>query len=110
MSATVTLEEAQAHLAELISKLTPGEEVVITDNQQPVARLLPVNTKALRKLGTMRGSIKYIAPDFDASPVAKLTGQHVSSRQPRRLGSAKGKLIILADDEEHLEDFKEYMP
>ena len=66
MSATITLEEAQAHLAELIAKLTPGEEFVITDKQQPVARLLPVQTKALRKLGTMRGSVKYIAPDFDA--------------------------------------------
>ena len=66
MSATITLEEAQAHLAELISKLAPGEEVVITENQQPVARLLPVKNKAQRKLGTMRGSIKYIAPDFDA--------------------------------------------
>ncbi len=66
MSATITIEEARAHLAELISKLAPGEEVVITDNQQPVARLLPVKTKVLRKLGTMRGSVKYIAPDFDA--------------------------------------------
>ena len=66
MSSTITLEEAQAHLAELISKLAPGEEVVITENQQPVARLLPVKTKVLRKLGTMRGTIKYIAPDFDA--------------------------------------------
>ena len=66
MPVTVTLEEAQAHLAELISKLVPGEEVVITDNQQPVARLLPVQTQALRELGTMRGSVKYIAPDFDA--------------------------------------------
>ena len=76
MSATVTIEEAQAHLAELISKLAPGEEVVITDNQQPVARLLSMKSRAQRKLGTMRGSIKYVAPDFDASPVAKLTGQH----------------------------------
>lgn len=66
MSTMITLEEAQAHLAELVSKLVPGEEVVITDNQQPVARLLPVQTKALRQLGTMRGSVKYIAPDFDA--------------------------------------------
>jgi prevent-host-death family protein len=66
MSATVTLEEAQAHLAELVSKLAPGEEVVITDNQQPVVRLLPVETKARRTLGTMRGSITYRAPDFDA--------------------------------------------
>jgi prevent-host-death family protein len=66
MSATVTIEEAQAHLAELVSQLAPGEEIVITDKQQPVARLLPVKTKAQRKLGTMRGSVKYIAPDFDA--------------------------------------------
>ncbi|MGE0822250.1 MAG: type II toxin-antitoxin system Phd/YefM family antitoxin [Candidatus Binatia bacterium] len=66
MSATVTIEEAQAHLAELVSKLAPGEEIVITDNQQPVARLLPVDRKAQRKLGTMRGTVKYIAPDFDA--------------------------------------------
>lgn len=66
MSATVTLEEAQVHLPELVSKLAPGEEIIITDKQQPVARLLPVQAKVLRKLGTMRGSVKYIAPDFDA--------------------------------------------
>jgi antitoxin (DNA-binding transcriptional repressor) of toxin-antitoxin stability system len=40
MSATITLEEAQAHLRELIGKLVPGEELVITDNQRPVARLV----------------------------------------------------------------------
>jgi hypothetical protein len=30
-------------------------------------------------------------------------------RSPRRPGSAVGKLVILSDDEEHLEDFKDYM-
>ena len=65
MSTLVTLEEAQAHLAELISRLVPGEEVVITDNQQPVARLLSVHNRPQRQLGTMRGSVQYIAPDFD---------------------------------------------
>jgi prevent-host-death family protein len=77
MPATVTLEEAQAHLAELVSKLAPGQEIVITENNQPVATL---------------------------------TGQCTRAHQPRQPGSAKGQLIILADDEEHLEDFKEYMP
>ena len=65
MPAMVTLEEAKAHLPELIAQLAPGEEVVITDNQQPVARLLPVKSQPQRKLGTMRGSVQYIAPDFD---------------------------------------------
>lgn len=77
MSSTVTIEEAQAHLVELISKLVPGEEVIITQNEQPVAKLV-----------------------LQPAPV----------RRPRQPGSAKGKLIILAEDEEHLEDFKEYMP
>ena len=36
---TVTIEEAQSTLSELIHRLTPGEEVVITENDQPVARL-----------------------------------------------------------------------
>jgi antitoxin (DNA-binding transcriptional repressor) of toxin-antitoxin stability system len=37
---TVTIEEAQARLVELIGRLTPGEEIVITKNQQPVAKLV----------------------------------------------------------------------
>jgi prevent-host-death family protein len=40
MSTTVTLDEAQARLGELIERLAPGEEVVITQNNQPVARLV----------------------------------------------------------------------
>lgn len=31
-------------------------------------------------------------------------------RPPRQPGSAKGRLTILAEDEEHLRDFQEYMP
>ena len=65
MSSMITLEEAQAQLAELIAQLVPGEEVVITDKKQPVARLLPIKGQTQRKLGTMQGSIRYIAPDFD---------------------------------------------
>ena len=77
MSADVSIEEAQAHLAELIASLRPGEELIITKDDQPVARLV-------------------------AQPGA--------ARQPREPGSAKGKLMIIADDDEHLQDFKEYMP
>jgi prevent-host-death family protein len=73
---TMTIEEAQAKLSEVIDKLAPGEEVIITRNEQPVA---------------------------------KLVGQQRPIRKPRRPGSAKGKLVILAEDDEHLQDFKDYM-
>jgi antitoxin (DNA-binding transcriptional repressor) of toxin-antitoxin stability system len=76
MSATITVEEAQAHLKELIGNLAPGEELVITEGQRPVA---------------------------------KIVGQGVPARKPRHPGSAKGKLVILEEDDEHLKDFEEYM-
>ena len=73
---TVTLEEAQAKLPELIEQLVAGEGLLITRNEQPVARL---------------------------------TAEEKPKRKPRKAGSAKGMLTILADDDEHLKDFAEYM-
>jgi prevent-host-death family protein len=67
--ATVSIQEAQAQLAELIRCLTPGAEVIITENGQPVARLLPPAGQPQRqapRLGTLRGTVLYMAPDFDA--------------------------------------------
>ena len=37
---TVTLNEAQIHLPELIARLTPGEDIVITQDDKAVARLV----------------------------------------------------------------------
>jgi prevent-host-death family protein len=65
--ATVSIQEAQAKLLELIHQLSPGEEVLITENDQPVARLVPATgIKPQRQLGTMRGTVLHMAPDFDA--------------------------------------------
>jgi antitoxin (DNA-binding transcriptional repressor) of toxin-antitoxin stability system len=76
MLENITLEEAQSNLPEIIDRLKPGAEIVITRNNQPVAALhLPA----------------------DAAP------------QPR-FGSCQGALTILAEDDEHLQDFKDYMP
>src|SRR5271157_282543 len=38
---TITLQEAQANLAELVHRLAPGEAVTITENDRPVAQLIP---------------------------------------------------------------------
>ena len=40
MMSTITIEEAQANLPEIIDKLAPGEELIITRNNQPIARLV----------------------------------------------------------------------
>jgi antitoxin (DNA-binding transcriptional repressor) of toxin-antitoxin stability system len=72
---SVTIEEAQKSLAELIAKLKPGDELIITRDQQPVAQVKAIDEAA----------------------------------QPR-FGSCQGKLAIIAEDDVHLEDFKDYMP
>jgi antitoxin (DNA-binding transcriptional repressor) of toxin-antitoxin stability system len=66
MAAMIPVEEAQATLQELIDKLAPGEEVILTENQQPVAKLIGARPLRERKLGTLRGTVLYVAPDFDA--------------------------------------------
>jgi len=38
---TTTIEEAGSRFAELVERLQPGSEVVITRDGRPVARLLP---------------------------------------------------------------------
>jgi prevent-host-death family protein len=65
---TVTLEDAQARLGELIARLRPGEEVVITRDGKPVARLVGEvpPERPPRRLGTLKGTVLYMAPDFDA--------------------------------------------
>ena len=66
--ATITIQEAQATLPELIRRLTPGEEVILMENDRPVAKLVATapQPRPIPKLGTQRGSVLYMAPDFDA--------------------------------------------
>ena len=73
---SVPVEEAQTRLNEIIDQLAPGEELIVTRNDRPVARLTPI-----------------------------------SGEEPRPMpGRCKGMLTILAEDDEHLEDWREYMP
>lgn len=73
---SVTLEDAQAQLPELIEHLAPGEELVITRNARPVARLV--------------------------GPISEST-------QPI-FGRGRGKVVVVAEDAEHLKSFEDYMP
>ncbi len=76
ISTTVTVEEAHARLPELVARVSAGEEIIITQDQKPVAKLVP---------------------------------EPYTRKKPRKPGSAKGRLVILQEDDEHLKDFEEYM-
>ncbi len=69
MSASVSVEVAQASLKDIIHQLAPGDEVIITENAKPVAKLVsqqaepPSQERPAPGLG--KGMITYVAPDFD---------------------------------------------
>ncbi len=72
----VTMEEAQAHLPELVAYLGSSEELIIT---------------------------------LDQKQVAKLVRENIPSRNRRKAGNCIGMIKIVADDDEHLKDFVEYL-
>lgn len=65
---SVTLQEAQAHLGEMIARLGPGEVVVIEEQGQPLAKLVrSERTSWPCKAGSAADKILWMAPpDFDA--------------------------------------------
>jgi prevent-host-death family protein len=62
----ITLEEADGHLSELVRQIKPGDEIVITENDQPKVKLTPVvKTKGKRVFGQHAGMV-WMSDDFDA--------------------------------------------
>ena len=63
---TVTLEEAQAHLAELIACLPAQQPIVITQNDKPIAQLVaPPADKPQPVFGRCRGMLIVNSEDDD---------------------------------------------
>jgi prevent-host-death family protein len=62
--AIVTIQEAQAKLPDLIHKLTPGDDVVITENSQPVAKLVATLSEKPRPVpGRCKGMLTILVED-----------------------------------------------
>lgn len=67
---SLPIEAADGHLTEIVNQLSPGSEITLTRNEQPVAVLrgLPANDAKAPKFGSLAGTIVSIAPDFDSIP------------------------------------------
>ena len=64
--ATITIQDARTKLVDLIRNLQPGDEIIITENDRPVARVTSVSGTLKRKLGTLKGTVQHMSEDFDA--------------------------------------------
>lgn len=62
MSTTVGIDEARSQLKELISQLGPDDEVVITENNRPIARLVGAR-QAQPRYGGCNGMLTIVQDD-----------------------------------------------
>lgn len=69
MTTTLDIGTITQTIPELIERLAPGDEVVLTKDNRPVARVVsePASPppKPRPEFGWMAGVIEYMAPDFD---------------------------------------------
>lgn len=56
---------AKTKLSQLIEQACAGEEVVIARNNEPVVKLVPVQPRAKRQRGTLKGSVVVHDSFFD---------------------------------------------
>jgi antitoxin (DNA-binding transcriptional repressor) of toxin-antitoxin stability system len=64
---TLTIHEAQARLPDLVRRLAPGSDVLITENDRPVARLCAEveEKKQPRKAGSAKGILTIVRENDD---------------------------------------------
>ena len=64
---TITIEEAQARLPEIVASLNPGDQIAIVQAGEEIARLTRSSRKQWPcKAGSYRKTEFWMAPDFDA--------------------------------------------
>lgn len=99
----VTIEDAQANLKKLIHQLSPGEELIITENQQTVAKL--VNAVSMKP-----GLRPADEPDQTELGNANAVATKVAlTSWPCQPGTAKDTNHWMAPDfDAPLDDFSEY--
>jgi prevent-host-death family protein len=66
--AQVGIHEAKTHLSRLLRRVAAGEVIVIAKGGVPLARLVPIHSRARRDLGRDKNTVT-LADDFDTPRV-----------------------------------------
>ena len=69
---TVNVRHAKTHLSRLLTQVEAGEEVVITRNGKPVARLVATERRGRRQPDTFRGRASIDDSFFNPLPEEEL--------------------------------------
>lgn len=71
----VTIHAAKTNLSRLIEQAHAGEEIIIARGTEPVARLVPMESRTPRREpGTLKGLVRIPPSFFDPLPEDELDG------------------------------------
>ncbi|MFN8498021.1 MAG: type II toxin-antitoxin system prevent-host-death family antitoxin [Anaerolineae bacterium] len=62
---TIDVAEAQEHLAELLSQVVQGTEIILTHEGEPLARLVSVSSSRPQRVPGLHPDAITVTPDFD---------------------------------------------
>ncbi len=65
----ITIQEAESHIASVFNDVLSGEEIVLTDHDTPVMKMIPIAppSKGRLKFGSLMGKI-WMSDDFNDTP------------------------------------------
>lgn len=66
MSLTISIEQASAQLEGLVRALGPNDEIVLTDNDKPVARIVASDVRSKRTPGAWKGMLTVVKEEDDS--------------------------------------------
>jgi len=61
---TIDISESQTNLTEMLSLVRTGTEIILTEGNKAIARLIPIESDRPRVLGLHSGSV-WMSDDFD---------------------------------------------
>ncbi|MBI4524533.1 MAG: type II toxin-antitoxin system prevent-host-death family antitoxin [Deltaproteobacteria bacterium] len=65
LTKTVDVQEAQRNLQELLSLVSKGTEIVLTEGTKPLARLVPISLPSTPRVAGLRTGAIWTSEDFD---------------------------------------------
>jgi PIN domain nuclease of toxin-antitoxin system/antitoxin (DNA-binding transcriptional repressor) of toxin-antitoxin stability system len=65
----ITIQEAESHIADVFEDVLRGEEIILTDHDKPVVKVIPYTSgnEPRGLIGSAKGKI-WMADDFDETP------------------------------------------
>lgn len=62
---TIDVSEAQSRLSEILSLVAHGAEIILTEDEKPVARLVPIDSSSTQRTAGLHSGVIWTSDDFD---------------------------------------------